>query len=247
MEVHILKIRRMYEVKKDRRMEKMRHSISVILLLILVTYVCVWKGTQEVKAVSLQEGSAAEDDELKMVALTFDDGPHAKYTKALLDGLKEREVKATFFLIGESIEGKEDLVKRMSEEGHLIGNHTFYHTQLTKVSTEDACTEIWKTNTTIYEVTGKIPEYIRPPFGEWNEKLSCAVEMIPVLWDVDPLDWKYQNKDRIVKHVINNIKDGDIILLHDVYESSVEAALEIVDRLKEEGYIFVTVDELIFN
>lgn len=247
MEVHILKIRRMYEVKKDRRMEKMRHSISVILLLILVTYICVWKGTQEVKAVSLQEGSAAEDDELKMVALTFDDGPHTKYTKALLDGLKEREVKATFFLIGESIEGKEDLVKRMSEEGHLIGNHTFYHTQLTKVSTEDACTEIWKTNTTIYEVTGKISEYIRPPFGEWNEKLSCAVEMIPVLWDVDPLDWKYQNKDRIVKHVINNIKDGDIILLHDVYESSVEAALEIVDRLKEEGYIFVTVDELIFN
>ena len=150
-------------------------------------------------------------------------------------------------MIGESIEGKEELVKRMSEEGHLIGNHTYYHTQLTKVSTEEACTEIWKTNTIIYEVTGKMPEYIRPPFGEWNEELACAVEMLPVLWDIDPLDWKYQNKDRIVKHVVNNVKDGDIILLHDVYGTSVEAALEIVDKLKEKGYIFVTVDELMFN
>ena len=71
--------------------------------------------------------------------------------------------------------------------------------------------------------------------------------MLPVLWDIDPLDWKYQNKDRIVKHVVNNVKDGDIILLHDVYGTSVEAALEIVDKLKEKGYIFVTVDELMFN
>ncbi len=229
-------------------MEKVKHSIGIILLLILITYVCTWKGTQEVKAVFAQEGANDEkDDELKMVALTFDDGPHAKYTEKLLDGLKERGIKATFFLIGESIEGKEELVKRMSEEGHLIGNHTYYHTQLTKVSTEKACTEIWKTNTIIYEVTGKMPEYIRPPFGEWNEELACAVEMLPVLWDIDPLDWKYQNKDRIVKHVINNVKDGDIILLHDVYGTSVEAALEIVDKLKEKGYIFVTVDELMFN
>ena len=229
-------------------MEKVKHSIGIILLLILITYVCTWKGTQEVKAVFAQEGSNDEkDDELKMVALTFDDGPHAKYTEKLLDGLKERGIKATFFLIGESIEGKEELVKRMSEEGHLIGNHTYYHTQLTKVSTEEACTEIWKTNTIIYEVTGKMPEYIRPPFGEWNEELACAVEMLPVLWVIDPLDWKYQNKDRIVKHVVNNVKDGDIILLHDVYGTSVEAALEIVDKLKEKGYIFVTVDELMFN
>lgn len=185
--------------------------------------------------------------EAKKVALTFDDGPHQKYTKMLLDGLRERNVKATFFLIGESIEGKEELVAQMKADGHLIGNHTYTHVQLGKVATDDACAEIWKTNTLIYDITEEIPCYIRPPFGEWNEDLSCAVDMSVVLWDIDPQDWKYKDSDRIRDHVVKNVKDGDIILLHDVYKTSVDAALQIVDILSEEGYEFVTVEELIFD
>lgn len=185
--------------------------------------------------------------EAKKVALTFDDGPHKKYTKILLDGLKQRNVKATFFLIGESIEGKEELVAQMKADGHLIGNHTYTHVQLGKMEAEDACAEIWKTNTVIYDITEEIPCYIRPPFGEWNEDLSCAIDMSVVLWDIDPQDWKYKDCDRVRNHVINQVKDGDIILLHDVYQTSVEAALQIVDILTEEGYEFVTVEELIFD
>lgn len=185
--------------------------------------------------------------EAKKVALTFDDGPHQKYTKLLLDGLRERNVKATFFLIGKSIEGKEELVEQMKEDGHLIGNHTYTHIQLGKVGTDDACAEIWKTNTAIYDITEEIPCFIRPPFGEWNEELSCAVDMSVVLWDIDPQDWKYKDTERIRDYVVKNVSDGDIILLHDVYKTSVEAALQIVDILSEEGYEFVTVEEIIFD
>lgn len=185
--------------------------------------------------------------EAKKVALTFDDGPHQKYTRLLLDGLRERSVTATFFLIGESIEGNESLVGQMKADGHLIGNHTYTHVQLGKMKAEDACAEIWKTNMRIYDITEEIPCFIRPPFGEWKEELNCAVDMNVVLWDIDPQDWKYKDAKRIKEHVVNNVKDGDIILLHDVYKTSVEAALQIVDRLSEEGYEFVTVDELIFD
>ncbi|MBO5278256.1 MAG: polysaccharide deacetylase family protein [Lachnospiraceae bacterium] len=185
--------------------------------------------------------------EAKKVALTFDDGPHQKYTKLLLDGLRERNVKATFFLIGESIQGKEELVEQMKEDGHLIGNHTYTHVQLSKMGKDDACAEIWKTNTAIYDITEQIPCFIRPPFGEWNEELSCAVDMSVVLWDIDPQDWKYKDTKRVRDYVVKNVSDGDIILLHDVYKTSVEAALQIVDILTEEGYEFVTVEEIIFD
>ncbi len=185
--------------------------------------------------------------EAKKVALTFDDGPHKKYTKLLLDGLRERNVTATFFLIGESIEGKEELVAQMKKDGHLIGNHTYTHIQLGKVGKDTGCAEIWKTNTAIYDITEEIPCFIRPPFGDWNEELSCAVDMSVVLWDVDPEDWKYKDSARVRDYVVSHVKDGDIILLHDVYKTSVEAALQIVDILSEEGYEFVTVEELIFD
>lgn len=204
-----------------------------------ILMVCMVNGMNEMKRTDAQEANK--------IAITFDDGPHTYYTQILLDGLRERGVKATFFLIGESIEGNEDIVKQMNEDGHLIGNHSYSHVQLTKEKTEEACAEVWKANTIIYDVTGKIPLYIRPPFGSWNEELSCAIDMQPVMWNIDPLDWKYQNTERIVKHVIKNVGDGDIILLHDVYKTSVEAALKIIDILLEQGYEFVTVEELLFD
>ncbi len=194
-----------------------------------------------------ERGPESEEDVKPRVALTFDDGPHSVYTERLLDGLKERGVKATFFLIGKSITGKEEVVRRMDEEGHLIGNHTYDHVKLTAMSDEEACEQLTKTSEAAKAVTGKDTEYVRPPFGEWNSRLECDIPMFPVLWSVDPLDWTTKNVDQVVDRVVSNIEENDIILLHDIFASSVEAALRIVDILQEQGYEFVTVDELILE
>jgi peptidoglycan/xylan/chitin deacetylase (PgdA/CDA1 family) len=181
------------------------------------------------------------------VAITFDDGPQYKTTMALLDGLKERNVVATFFLLGEKIEERREVVLRMHEDGHLIGNHTYSHIQLTNISVDEAVREIDKTNALIAEITGETPTFIRPPFGSWSTQIEEKISMTPVLWTVDPCDWNTKNVNQIVNSVVKNTKNGDIILMHDIYETSVTAALEIVDRLKAQGYQFVTVDQLILD
>lgn len=183
----------------------------------------------------------------RTVALTFDDGPHEKWTPALLDGLKERGVKATFFLMGENIAGKEEIVRRMAEEGHLIGNHSYRHVQLTKAGTEEVCQAIEQTGEIIEGLIGEKPQYVRPPYGDWNEELECRTDLTTVLWDVDSLDWKSRNRDRVVQKVCREVEDGDIVLMHDIFQSSEEAALDIVDRLSAEGWRFVTVDELVVD
>lgn len=182
--------------------------------------------------------------EVKRVALTFDDGPSGIYTEKLLDGLKERNVKATFFVMGENINGNEEIIKRMYDEGHLIGNHTYSHVNLANLSFENACDEINTTNAFVYNLTGYEVEYIRPPFGAWTEKLKSETNMAIVMWNVDPMDWKDQNSDIVSRRIIKNVKNEDIILLHDIFGSSVDAALKVVDELKKKGYTFVRVDEL---
>ena len=206
-------------------------------------------GMGQSAAVQASENSSirAEKTITAKVALTFDDGPHPVYTPQLLDGLKECGVHATFFVVGKNILGNEALLKRMETEGHLIGNHTYSHVKLSELDIARACAEVEKTNALICEVTGKEPEFIRPPFGEWKKAMECSFEMIPVLWDVDPLDWTTKNTALVVERVLKDTKPGDIILLHDYYQSSVDAALEIVDALTERGYKFVTVDELILE
>ncbi len=183
----------------------------------------------------------------KTVAITFDDGPSSMYTGKLLDGLRERGVRATFFLVGENIVGNEDLVRQMHEDGHLICNHTYSHVVLTKLKKEEALEEINSTNRLIKDITGEMPRYIRPPCGEWNNELLYEVNMTPILWSVDPMDWCTYNAGCVADRVIDAVKDGDIILLHDIYDTSVAAALEIIDRLKTQGYVFVTVDEVIIE
>ena len=179
------------------------------------------------------------------VALTFDDGPSAEYTEQLLDGLKERDVRASFFLLGKCLEGNEELVRRMHREGHLIGNHTFSHVRLDELADVRAREEIMRTNNAIYEITGEYPQYMRPPFGAWKKDLELSVEMIPVFWTVDTLDWKSKDVAAVLERVRGKVEDGTIILMHDEYASTVEAALAIVDELKTEGYEFVTADRLV--
>lgn len=179
------------------------------------------------------------------IALTFDDGPSI-YTEELLEGLKERNVKANFFIIGKSAETYPEIVKRAAREGHLIGNHTYSHVKISRLSETKAREEIEKTNEILEKLIKKEVEYVRPPFGVWEEELE-DLEMTPVMWSVDPLDWTTKNIDEIVKKVVTQAKENDIILLHDCYKSSVQAALRIIDLLQSEGYEFVTVEELLLE
>ncbi len=200
------------------------------------------------KGAVLVSGEAVREEEVcepgPRIALTFDDGP-GPYTERLLDGLKERGVKASFFLIGRSVKEYPEAVKRMEEEGHLIGNHTYSHVKLKGLSPEETRREIQKTDEAVYEITGKHVAYLRPPFGEWEEDLELTYPVLPVMWTVDPLDWTTENVEEIVDRVVTQAGENDMILLHDCYDSSVEAALRIVDRLLAEGFDFVRVDELL--
>lgn len=227
--------------------KKCGYVLWMLLGLFLLAAGVFWRGTDIDGTTESVANLAAQHMEAPRVALTFDDGPNSEHTKTLLDGLKKRGVKASFFLMGKNIEGNEDLVKRMHDEGHLIGNHTFDHVQLNKLSDAQACDQITKTSNRIYEITGEYTTFIRPPFGEWKKDLDCVVTMIPVLWDIDPLDWKTDNADQVVSRVEKDVEDGDIILLHDNYASSVKAALRIVDDLSKQGYRFVTAEELLFD
>ena len=136
------------------------------------------------------------------------------------------------------------LTKRISKEGHLIGNHTYSHADLARTNYNKASVEINKTNEIITSITGTSPKYIRPPYGDVNKKLLENTGMKVVLWNVDPEDWKDQNADIVVNRIISHVRPRDIILLHDIFKSSVEAALKTVDILQDKGYQFVTVDKL---
>ena len=183
----------------------------------------------------------------KLIALTFDDGPHRVYTKKLLDGLRERGVKASFFLVGENIPGNEELVRQMAKDGHLIGVHCMAHVDLARQPIEKSVEEIRETADWIEAVTGKRPEYIRPPYGSWSTELQERVSMTPVFWDVDTLDWKSRNTARIVKHICKNAAVHTVVLMHDAYQTSVDAALETIDSLTAEGFTFVTIEECLID
>lgn len=193
------------------------------------------------------EEDTAKEVLQQKIAITFDDGPHPVYTKILLEGLKERGVKATFFVVGENIPGHEDLILQMAEDGHLIGNHTYDHADVSRLSSGQVCEELQKTSDLVEKITGEATPYVRPPFGNWNDNLDCLVSMIKVGWTIDPLDWTTANTSQVVEKVINKASDNDIILLHDYYKSSVEAALQIVDILQARGFVFVTVEELLLE
>lgn len=183
----------------------------------------------------------------KKIALTFDDGPHPYYTEQLLDGLKERGVHATFFVTGKHVEMYPEMIERMNEEGHLVGNHTYSHMQLNKSNGDSFKEELVKTNELIEKLTGQEVQYVRPPYGAWDKKFEKELNMFPVLWTIDPLDWCSDNVACIVQKVTDKAKENSIILMHDEYKSTVTAALQIVDILQEEGYEFVTVDEILFD
>ncbi len=185
--------------------------------------------------------------EIKKIALTFDDGPNYKYTLPLLEGLKQRNVKATFFLLGQEVKEHPEIVKRIAQEGHMIGNHSYYHENLCEMSAEEAIMQVSRTNEVIYEVTGQYPQLIRPPFGRAPEELVYEPPMVEALWTIDSRDWELSDVGTIMQNVLPNAKENAIILMHDASKTSVQAALAIVDSLREDGYTFVTLDEILFD
>jgi len=191
------------------------------------------------------DGTAELLEEEKYIALTFDDGPRRGTTDRLLDGLKERGASATFFLVGEEIEANQDLVKRMRAEGHQVGNHTWSHVRLADAAPETIAEEIGRTEAALETLLGESGYWLRPPYGLITEGTEEQIDVPMVKWSVDPRDWESRDTKKVVKAVLQYAKPNSIILLHDIYPASVDAALQIVDTLQREGYWFVTVEELL--
>lgn len=178
------------------------------------------------------------------VALTFDDGPHGVCTPRLLEGLAERGVRATFFLIGSQAAEHRELVEEMAAAGHQIGNHSYDHGQLDRMGCEAALGDIQRCDRLLQEILGAGIYWVRPPYGIISRGECAAVAAPLVTWSVDPEDWRVQDEDAVVRAVEENISDGAIVLLHDPYPTTVAAALRIVDDLLAQGVRFCTLEEL---
>lgn len=181
------------------------------------------------------------------LALTFDDGPSGALTERLLDGLAERGAHATFFICNYRIASYSSPMTRYIAEGHEVANHSANHTSLTSLSAVGIDKELDATNTSVACYTGVTPTLMRPPGGSYNSTVLEEISkrgMSCIIWSVDPMDWKVRDTEKIARHIIDNASDGDIILLHDLYSTSVDAALMVIDELSQQGYAFVTVSEL---
>ena len=180
----------------------------------------------------------------KVIAFTFDDGPNSQTTNILLDNAEKYDARFTFFVLGNRISHNEDVLKKAYANGHEIGSHTYSHRDLKNLDLKSIQTEFNKTNKLIESVIGIEPIYLRPPYGSINDKVKSQVMMHTICWNVDSLDWKVKNKDKVKDNIVKNVKDGSIVLVHDIYEESVYGALEAMKELKKQGYNFVTITEL---
>lgn len=185
------------------------------------------------------------DKNKKMVAITFDDGPHKTNTQEILNILSKYNAKATFFMLGQNVERYSSIVKEVSDKGHEIGIHTWSHPELTKLSAEQIANEINNTAQAIKNITGVEPWLVRPPYGSLNSTVKSAVLNPFILWNIDSLDWKSRDKEKIVPLVVNDVQDGDIILLHDIHTTTVPAVEEIVKYLYENDYQIITVSQML--
>lgn len=191
----------------------------------------------------LTASGEAEIPAVRYAALTFDDGPHPGTTDRLLDGLAQRGIHATFFLIGSQVQTEPELVRRMAMEGHQVGNHTWSHVYLDRAA--NALEEIGRTDALLRQLLGEGTYWLRPPYGQITEGLEAQVTVPMVKWSVDPRDWESRDKDKVVAAILEAVQENSIILLHDIYPTSVDAALEAADILTAQGYRFVTVEELL--
>ncbi len=179
-----------------------------------------------------------------MVAFTFDDGPSQDYTPEMLGVLRENDVRATFFILGAQAEMHPDLLRQIVESGSEIGNHTYSHLDLRALVRPALDYQIYTTQEIVRRETGTVPEILRPPYGFINEELINQINLPIILWSLDTRDWQDRDPDIVFNRVLNSIRDGDIVLMHDTYESSVQAVRRIIPELKRRGYQLTTVSEL---
>ncbi|MFJ7736503.1 polysaccharide deacetylase family protein [Lysinibacillus sp. NPDC097287] len=190
-------------------------------------------------------GVAAAKGQTKRVALTFDDGPDAKVTPQILAVLKKYEAKATFFMVGRNVLKNQSIVQQMYEDGHEIGNHTWNHPKLTKLSNDSVKQEVDYTSNAIYKAIGQNPTVFRPPYGATSNQVRSVISMPTILWSVDTLDWKHRNADKLLSYVKASAKDGSIILMHDIHQSTANGLENVILYLQKQGYELVTVSEIL--
>jgi peptidoglycan/xylan/chitin deacetylase (PgdA/CDA1 family) len=183
------------------------------------------------------------------IAMTFDDGPSAENTPRLLEMLKQRNIKATFFLIGQNAASNPDIVRRILADGHEVGNHSWTHPQLSKLSDDRVTAEITQTQDAIKDASGFTPTLIRPPYGAITPRQREWIEnrfgLNIILWSVDPLDWKRPGASVITQRILSQVRPGAIILSHDIHKQTVDAMPATLDGLIAKGYKFATVSQLI--
>ena len=210
-------------------------------------------GTDDDREASFRGDSAVHfsNPEAGMkIALTFDDGPHPKYTPEILDFLAENGIKATFFVVGQNAQAYPSLVKRELDEGHEVGNHTFSHAYLSKIPYREQCDEVIAAENAVFEENEYRTHLLRPPGGLYSEtiyKIADRLDYSVILWSVDTRDWAHTPAGEIAAAVLGTVKGGDVILFHDFIgkkSPTLDALREIVPELKERGYEFVTVSEL---
>ena len=211
---------------------KRRNTFRAALALLLILTLCM--------------PAAASGFTEKLIAITFDDGPGA-YTAQLLDELAARDVKATFFVSGYRAANYPETLKRMVSEGHQLASHTQNHENLNTLSAAKIADEISRTQDYITAAGGDNPAYIRPPYGNANKTVRAQAPSPLINWSVDPEDWKYHNADTVCSNILAGSYDGAIILVHDIYQTSVNGALAAIDKLLERGYEFVTVRDLLLR
>jgi len=183
------------------------------------------------------------DPNQPMIALSFDDGP-GPGTMRLLEALQAYGARATFFMLGSRVNTYPDAVRKMVETGCELGNHTTNHQKLTDYAAEGIAMEINYTRDVINSIVGQTPTMVRPPYGAVNEVVQSVAGVPIMLWSIDTLDWQLKDAGLIRDYVLNNVKDGDIVLMHDIYESTIQAAIELIPLLQERGYQIVTVSEM---
>lgn len=198
--------------------------------------------TAKAKA-SKSKNKSSEKTADKYVALTFDDGP-SSFTNRLLDCLEANNSKATFFMVGKEIDSFPDEVKRMESLGCELGNHTYSHVDLTTLAPEDMSAEIAGVDEDLVNLVGHGATVLRPPYGNINDSVRSTVGTPMILWSIDTLDWETQDASQITEAVMSQVQDGSIILMHDIFSTSVDAAEIFIPKLIEEGYQLVTIHEL---
>lgn len=181
----------------------------------------------------------------KVVALTFDDGPNPVTTPQALDTLKKYGVKATFFVLGKNIAGNEAILKRMKSEGHVVGNHSWDHPVLPKLSLDEAKKQITDTEDSLTQVLGSSSKLMRPPYGAITDEIRNSLDLSFIMWDVDSLDWQSKNETAILTEIQRQARNGSIVLMHDIHGTTVNALPRVIEYLKEQGYSFVTIPELL--